>query len=264
LRIVDKLDKVGPEGVRAMLLEQAGLSEQQAEQCLAIGRINGEEPAALRAEVEALGHSHELLSEGLDELTTVLAGLSGVQPGAVTADLSIARGLDYYTGTVVEGKFRHDPDYPSICSGGRYDNLVEASADEFPGVGVSIGVTRIMALVLGEGMLKATRKTPSCVLVALNNDDERDKSFAIAHALRTRGIPCEVYGKADRFGKQIKYADRKGIPFVWFPAFDASDPDEVKDIRSGEQVTADPTLWDPPATDRYVSLMTVSENWPDM
>jgi len=127
--------------------------------------------------------------------------------------------------------------------------VIPSAADgktTYPGVGVSIGVTRILGLLFGAGELAASRSVPSVVLVAVNDESHRAGSTAIATALRRRGIPCEVAPKADKFGKQIRYADRRGIPYVWFPR---DDGDQVKDIRSGDQVAADPAVWFPPAGD---------------
>ncbi|NDJ36445.1 MAG: histidine--tRNA ligase [Chloroflexi bacterium] len=255
LRIADKLDKVGADGVRAMLIE-SGLGEAAADACLALSTIQSGDAATIRERVAALGQTHDLLDEGLAELAFVLEGVRTAHPDDIIADLSIARGLDYYTGTVVEGKFADIPDFPTVCSGGRYDNLAAGKGDEkLPGMGVSIGITRILSKVLAEGHLRASRRTPSCVLVALVDEETRQQSSAVAYALRQRGIPCEVYNTPDRFGKQIRYADRMGIPFVWFPGTDGAD--EVKDIRSGDQSPADPASWEPPAEDWHVRIEEV-------
>jgi histidyl-tRNA synthetase len=115
-------------------------------------------------------------------------------------------------------------------------------------VGISIGVSRLLGLMLGQGLLTASRSTPACVLVAVNDEPSRAESTGVATALRERGIPCEVAPKAAKFGRQIKYAERRGIPFVWFLAA-GEGGDQVKDIRSGDQVDADATAWTPPARD---------------
>ena len=126
----------------------------------------------------------------------------------------------------------------------------------FPGVGVSIGVTRILGRLFGLGLLGASRRTPSCVLVALPSEAERERCDAVAAALRARGIPCEVADQPARYGRQIRSAERKGIPFVWFPVGEASGGHEVRDIRSGEQHPADPDRWTPPAVDLRVRLVS--------
>jgi histidyl-tRNA synthetase len=172
----------------------------------------------------------------------------------VVADLSVARGLDYDTGTVLEGRFTGFPRYPSILGGGRYDSLASVGSQKYPGVGLSIGLTRILGIVLHEGTLRASRKTPSCVLVALVSDERREASARIARALRERGLPCEVFPRPVKYGKQIAYAEKKGIPYVWFPDETGSGPGEVRDLRLRSQAPADPVTWLPPESDRSVQV----------
>ena len=246
LRIVDKLDKVGPEKVAAML-EEAGCTTEQAEQCLALAAIRTEDLGFVD-QVRALGVEHPTLDEGLEALSRVIqTGLDNA-PGALVADLKIARGLDYYTGTVYETQLEGYESWGSFCSGGRYDALASDGRTTYPGVGISIGVSRLLGLLLGKGLLTASRATPACVLVAVNDEEGRPTSTRIATALRSRGIACEVAPKPAKFGKQIRYAERRGIPYVWFPGAGESG-DQVKDIRSGEQVDADAAAWQPPAED---------------
>ncbi|KJK13342.1 histidyl-tRNA synthase [Terrabacter sp. 28] len=246
LRIVDKLDKVGPEKVKAMLLE-AGATDQQADQCLALAEIRSTDLGFVE-QVRALGVEHPLLEEGLESLANVIRTGLAHAPGKLVADLRIARGLDYYTGTVYETQFVGHESWGSFCSGGRYDALASDGRTTYPGVGISIGVTRILGLLIGRGLVTASRSTPAAVLVALNDDESRDDAVAIATTLRRRGIACEVAPSAAKFGKQIRYAERRGIPYVWFPGAGESG-DEVKDIRSGEQVPAAAGTWAPPAED---------------
>jgi len=246
LRIVDKLDKIGPARVAAMLLA-AGATRDQADQCIALAMIHSADLSFVE-QVRSLGVSHPTLEEGLASLAAVLTTGMENAPGRVVADLRIARGLDYYTGTVYETQLVGYESWGSFCSGGRYDALASDGRTTYPGVGISIGVSRILGLLLGKGLVRASRSSPAAVLVALNNDDERPQSVAIATALRARGIPCEVAPSAARFGKQIRYAERRGIPYVWFPGGDPG-ADEVKDIRSGEQVPADAQSWQCPPAD---------------
>jgi histidyl-tRNA synthetase len=140
----------------------------------------------------------------------------------------------------------------SISSGGRYDSLASDGRATYPGVGLSIGVSRILVPLIGRGVLTATRSVPTCVLVALDSEETRGEALATAAKLRARGIATEVAPKADKFGKQIRYADRRGIPYVWFST------GEVKDIRTGEQVAADATAWLPPAADLKPSVVRSS------
>jgi histidyl-tRNA synthetase len=170
-------------------------------------------------------------------------------PGLVVAELKIARGLDYYTGTVYETQLQGYERFGSICSGGRYENLASSGSERFPGVGISIGVSRMLGLLFGHDALTVSRKVPTCVLVALPHEEQRRDCDRVAAALRSRGIATEVAPTAAKFGKQIRFAERRGVPFVWFPGADG-EPDTVKDIRSGEQVEADAGSWEPPDADR--------------
>ncbi len=255
LRAIDKLDKIGPAKVRTLLVD-GGLAEDVADRVLALAAIRGTGPT-LVDQVRALGVSDPLMDEGLAELVAVVEAAEGVRPGAVVADLRIARGLDYYTGTVYETTLEGYEDFGSICSGGRYDSLATDGRTTYPGVGISLGVTRLVSLLLGRDLARATRKVPSAVLVAVVDEESRPASDAVAHTLRSRGIPCEVAPRADKFGKQIKYADRRGIPYVWFP--DAGG-DTVKDIRSGDQVGADAATWTPPDTDLRPRVVAATDS----
>ncbi|HEX5740228.1 MAG TPA: histidine--tRNA ligase [Pilimelia sp.] len=247
LRAVDKLDKIGPDKVAALLAETAGATDAQARACLALAEISATD-ASFVDRVRALGASDPLLDEGLAELAQVLETANGYAPGLCRAELKIARGLDYYTGTVYETQLRGYARIGSICSGGRYDNLAAAGADRFPGVGISIGVSRMLGVLFGADALRATRQVPTAVLVALPREEDRPRCVAVAAALRARGIATEVAPSAAKFGRQIRFAQRRGIPYVWFPGADA-DPDTVKDIRSGDQVPADAAAWSPPEAD---------------
>ena len=254
LRIVDKLDKIGPEKVKA-LLEESGATSEQSDQCLALASIRSADLGFIE-QVRALGVQHPLLDEGLESLKSVIGTAMTHAPGKVVADLRIARGLDYYTGTVYETQFIGHEEWGSFCSGGRYDALASDGRNTYPGVGISIGVTRILGLLIGRGLVTASRSTPAAVLVALKDDDSREQSVGVATALRARGIACEVAPSAAKFGKQIRYAERRGIPYVWFP--DAGEAgDEVKDIRSGEQVPAHADSWTPPETDRVPQVTRI-------
>jgi histidyl-tRNA synthetase len=244
LRTVDKLDKIGPEKVAALLVETAGATDAQAAACLSLAEISATDGSFVDR-VRALGVNDPLLDEGLDELLQVVETAGEHMPGLVRAELKIARGLDYYTGTVYETQLQGYERFGSICSGGRYETLASVGNTRFPGVGISIGVSRMLGLLFGQNALTVSRSVPTCVLVALPSDDQRPACDRIAAALRRRGIPTEVAPKAAKFGKQIQFADRRGIPYVWFPG----SPDTVKDIRSGEQIEADASDWAPPIAD---------------
>ncbi|MGA7203227.1 MAG: histidine--tRNA ligase [Specibacter sp.] len=246
LRSIDKLEKIGADAVATLLKNELGATEEQAAKALALASIRTEDTSFV-AQVRALGVTDELMEEGLNELEQVIAAAVKSAPGSVVADLSIARGLDYYTGTVYETVLVGHEALGSICSGGRYDALASKGNRKFPGVGLSIGVTRLVARILSQEFATASRSVPTAVLVTLADEDSWGAAQDVAAALRARGISTEVAAKADKFGKQIKYADRRGIPYVWFTDDDGAH--QVKDIRSGEQLAADPATWMPPAED---------------
>lgn len=256
LRILDKLDKVGPQAVTDMLRESVGANDQQAQLALQLAEITGSD-AGVAERVLALGYRSALLDEGLEELVALIEGANELIEGSVTADLKIARGLDYYTGSVYESTLLGHEDLGSVCSGGRYDSLVSDGKRTYPGVGLSIGVSRILARVIGQGIATPSRKVPTAVLIAVNNENERAHAEKTAFALRARGIPTEVSHNSAKFGKQIKYADKRGIPFVWFTT---DEGEQVKDIRSGEQMAADPQAWMPPEEDLHPVLLAADVN----
>jgi histidyl-tRNA synthetase len=130
----------------------------------------------------------------------------------------------------------------AVCSGGRYDNLAAGAREPLPGVGISIGVSRILGRLFGQGLLAAERKTPTVVLVAQPSVEARPETVAVTRALRARGIPAEAYHEPAKLGKQVKYADSKGIPYVWLPFPDGH---VVRDMASGEQVAGDAAVWTP-------------------
>jgi histidyl-tRNA synthetase len=249
MRVIDKMDKVPVEIIAAMLESEAGLNTRQAQLCLALADIRASDSSFVER-VRALGITSELLDEGLAELAAVIDGCSGLASDRFTveADLRIARGLDYYTGTVFETRMAGFEGLGSICSGGRYDSLASDGRTSYPGVGISLGVTRMLVPLFHRKKLTATRSVPSAVLVALPDEESRAGCDAIAAQLRANGIATEVAPAAQRYGKQIRYAERRGIPFVWFPV-GPDNPHEVKDIRTGEQQVADPASWLPPAED---------------
>lgn len=246
LRVIDKLDKIGPDGVLAALQSEVGATAEQARSCLDLASITGSDASVADA-VLALGVRTPLLEQGLDELVTLVEGAQAQVPGVVVADLKIARGLDYYTGSVYETTLVGHESLGSICSGGRYDSLVSDGAHTYPGVGMSVGVSRLVSRLLRDDLVRATRGVPTAVLVAVVDEATRAHSDDIARRLRARGIPTEVAPSAAKFGKQIRHADRRGIPYVWFPAADGDG--EIKDIRSGDQTAADADVWVPPDDD---------------
>jgi histidyl-tRNA synthetase len=264
LRSIDKLDKIGPDAVADLLVDEAGATREQATACLELASISGSD-AGVVEDVRKLAARHEvtsdLLETGLAELGALITAAAERAPGVVVADLKIARGLDYYTGSVYETLMVGHEQLGSVASGGRYDTLASDGSTTYPGVGLSIGVSRLVSRLLGAGLVRASRSVPSAVVVAVTSEESRAQSDRVAATLRARGIPVEVAPTAAKFGKQIKYADRRGVPFVWFPGAAAgtapdgtpveATADQVKDIRSGTQVEADAATWQPPADDLW-------------
>ena len=256
LRIVDKLAKIGPAGVGAALRSELGATDAQVEACLALAEISGTEGggAQVRDLAARFNVVDSTLDEGLEALDRLLASAALRAPGVVVADLSVARGLDYYTGAVYETVLVGHEELGSICSGGRYDALASDGKRTYPGVGISIGISRVLSRLFTAGLTQATRSVPTAVLVAVSDEDSRSASDAVAAALRARGIPTDVAPTAAKFGKQIRFAERRGIPFVWFP-----ETGEVKDIRSGDQAAAQASTWEPPAEDWWPRAVATSE-----
>jgi histidyl-tRNA synthetase len=244
MRVVDKLDKVPAEKLATLLVSDGGATAAQAESVLALAAIRTEDSSFV-SQVHDLGVSHDLLTEGLDELAQVIDGCQGIDGVDVVADLRIARGLDYYTGTVFETRLAGYEQLGSIYSGGRYDRLASDGRTTYPGVGISLGLSRVVVSLVGDG-LTSDRSVPSVVLVAVSDEDSRAASDALATQLRANGVPCEVAAAADKFGKQIRYAERRGIPYV---LFSTETGPQIKDIRSGDQIDVDPATWTPPPAD---------------
>lgn len=189
---------------------------------------------------------NETFKQGIEELVFVLESLSHLPEGAVVADLSIVRGLDYYTGTVYETVFLDDPGYGSICSGGRYDDLASSYiSKKLPGVGISIGFSRLFARMVEQKKIDISRKSPADVMVMMPSEEKRAAIIALCQTLRSNGIKVEMYHAAKKFPDQLKYASRKGIPFVLITEDDGSH--QIKDMVTGEQVKIDPQTWEPPA-----------------
>lgn len=244
IRIADKLDKIGADAVAKLLGDELGLTENQIKACLDLAQVRG--GARVVGDIAGLGSGGALLDEGLNELEFVLSELADLPEGSVVADLSIARGLDYYTGTVYEGKLLDAPGFGSICSGGRYDDLAGTFIRRhLPGIGMSIGLTRIFAKLVADGAITGDRLSPADVLVVIPSEDRRAEAMAVAGTLRSRGVKVETYHAADKLKKQLTYGSRKQIPYIWFPPFEDGKPHEVKDMAGGGQAEADPATWEP-------------------
>lgn len=257
LRILDKLEKVG-EGQTFSDLSKAcsftnwGEDWTAANILMGLAKIKASTSENLRSQIAELKTrpGQPTCLEGIEELCSVLDQLSHLPEGAVVADLSIVRGLDYYTGTVYETVFVDDPTYGSICSGGRYDDLAGSYISKnLPGVGISIGFSRLFAKLLSEGKFDLSRKSTADVLMLLPGEEHAEAAADAARKLRESGRKVEMYHKAQKIQKQFAYAEKKGIPYVWLP-----DLGEVKCMATREQVKADPTTWKPGKEDKNAAV----------
>ena len=244
MRTVDKLEKIGPEKVRAILTEDLGLTAQQAGAILDFMAITGTNEQVLAA-LESYRGKNELLDQGLDELTTVTKYLAafGVPQENFAVDLTIARGLDYYTGTVYETCMLDHPEIGSICSGGRYDNLAEYYIDkQLPGVGISIGLTRLFYVLGEQKMLNDALNTAPADVLVLPMTQDLAPAIRLATQLRAQGIRVQLYCEQKKFKAKMSYADKLGIPYAVFLGEDeiAAGACSVKDLSTGEQVTVSP------------------------
>jgi len=231
---VDKLLKIGPDGVAAELRKIDGISEQAIELILKSTTIQCG-PSELREKIAALRLSSQLIDEGITELLAICELLPPEATEGLVIDMSLARGLDYYTGVIVEVGLNKYPEFGTVVSGGRYDNLASEFTDQkFPGVGVSIGLSRLMEFLFSEGLIETKRISPSQALVTVYDESDRVFCNSVAHQLRSGGVPTEVYFKAPKLGKQIEYAEAKGMRYVFF--IDSSTRQiKVKDLLTKEQ-----------------------------
>ncbi len=244
-RTLDKLDKIGAKGVTD-ILSAAGIASDKITACLGLAAIRAHDSAFV-VQVRALGVSHPELDEGLDELAFVIDQLAPQFGTQVLVNLGIIRGLDYYTGTVMEVRFADTKTFAdlSIGGGGRYENLASAFINQkLPGVGASLGLTRLFGLLLDKNMITPGRKCPTDILVVLPEEARRTEAAATANTLRARGFNVELYHRDAKIKNQLAYAEKKNIPFVWFPPFKDDQPHEVKDLTSGQQSPADPATWE--------------------
>ncbi len=243
MRAVDKLDKIGPEKLKAILLDDCGLTDAQADEILSFITIRGTNAEVLSA-LEGYRGRSETFDLGLDELRAVTQYLSafGVPEENFAVDLTIARGLDYYTGTVYETTLLDHPEIGSVCSGGRYDNLAEYYTDrQLPGVGISIGLTRLFYVLNEQNMLAAGHDSPADVLIVPMTDD-LGPAVRLATGLREAGVRAQLYTENRKFKQKIQYADKLHIPFVAFLGEDeiAAGTVSVKRLATAEQQTLPP------------------------
>ena len=241
MRTVDKLDKIGAEKVRVILVEDCGLTGEQADEILkfiAIKGTNGEVLAAL----QGYAGRNEVFDKGLEELTAVTANLAafGVPEKNFAVDLTIARGLDYYTGTVYETTLLDHPEIGSVCSGGRYDDLAGYYTErQLPGVGISIGLTRLFYVLDEQGLLNPDLSGAPADALILPMTEDPAAAIALAEQLRGAGIRVQLYGEQKKFKQKMSYADKLGVAYAVLLGEDeiAQGKCSVKDMRTGQQVT---------------------------
>jgi histidyl-tRNA synthetase len=246
LRAIDGMPKTGEDHTKATIAALfPGGNHTIADQCVALASITQADLSFVQR-VNLVGVQHPRLDEGLSELAQVLQELKFLGVKNAVADLSIARGFDYYTGTVYEGRFDDNPGFGSVVAGGRYDDLAGAFINKkLPGVGISIGFSRLFSKLLADKKIVANRKSPADLLIVLPSEERREAMLVTAQALRRRGFKVETFHAPQKIAKQMSYAERKGIPFVWFPPFDEAGSHEVKDMSSGAQTQTDIETWKP-------------------
>ena len=241
MRTVDKLDKIGSEKVRALLVDSCGLSDQQADEILKFINIRGTNAQVLAA-LEGYAGRNEVFDQGLQELQAVTKNLAafGVPEENFAVDLTIARGLDYYTGTVYETTLLDHPEIGSVCSGGRYDNLAGYYIDkQLPGVGISIGLTRLFYVLDEQGLLNPALSSAPADALVLPMTADPAPAIALAEQLRSSGIRVQLYGEQKKFKQKMSYCDKLGVPYAVLLGEDeiAAGKCSVKDMVTGQQVT---------------------------
>ena len=244
MRTVDKLDKIGADKVRAILVDTCGLSEAQADEILKFIAIRGTNAEVLAALEGYLGRD-EIFDKGFEELTAVTKNLAafGVPEENFAVDLTIARGLDYYTGTVYETTLLDHPEIGSVCSGGRYDDLAGYYTDrQLPGVGISIGLTRLFYVLDEQGLLNPELPSAPADALVLPMTADPAPAIALAEQLRSSGIRVQLYGEQKKFKQKMSYADKLGVPYAVLLGEDeiAAGKCSVKDMKTGQQVTVTP------------------------
>jgi histidyl-tRNA synthetase len=239
MRTVDKLDKIGPEKVRAILVEDCALTEEQADEILRFIAISGTNEEVLTA-LEGYAGRNEIFDKGLEELKAVTANLGafGVPEKNFAVDLTIARGLDYYTGTVYETTLLDHPEIGSVCSGGRYDDLAGYYTEkQLPGVGISIGLTRLFYVLDEQGLLNPELPSAPADAIVLPMG-EVAPAISLAQELRGYGIRVQLYGEQKKFKQKMSYCDKLAIPFAVLLGEDeiAQGKCSVKNMRTGQQL----------------------------
>ena len=244
MRTVDKLDKIGAEKVSALLVDACGATKEQAKEILDFIAINGSNEYNLLRLGEYAGRN-EMFDQGLAELKAVTDNLSafGVPEENFAIDLTIARGLDYYTGTVYETTLLDHPEIGSVCSGGRYDNLAGYYIDKaLPGVGISIGLTRLFYVLDEQGLLNPDLPSAPADALVLPMTADPAPAIALAESLRSAGLRVQLYGEQKKFKQKMSYCDKLGVPFAVLLGEDeiAQGKCSVKNMTTGQQITVPP------------------------
>ena len=244
MRTVDKLDKIGAEKVRTILMEDCGLTATQADEILKFIAITGTNAQVLAA-LEGYTGRDETFDKGLEELKAVTANLGafGVPEENFAVDLTIARGLDYYTGTVYETTLLDHPEIGSVCSGGRYDDLAGYYTEkQLPGVGISIGLTRLFYVLDEQGLLNPVLSGAAADALVLPMTADPAPAIALAEELRSQGIRTQLYGEQKKFKQKMAYCDKMGVPYAVLLGEDeiAEGKCSVKNMVTGEQITVTP------------------------
>ncbi len=244
MRTVDKLDKIGPEKVRAILIDEIALTAQQADEILKFIAITGTNAEVLTA-LEGYRGKNEIFDLGLEELNAVTKNLSafGVPEANFAVDLTIARGLDYYTGTVYETTLLDHPEIGSVCSGGRYDNLAGYYTDkQLPGVGISIGLTRLFYVLDEQGLINPDLPSAPADALILPMTEDMASVITLAEELRSAGLRVQLYGEQKKFKQKMSYADKLGVPYAVLLGEDeiAQGKCSVKNMVTGEQALLTP------------------------
>jgi histidyl-tRNA synthetase len=236
LRCLDKLGKIGPEKVQAEMMEAAGTTAKQAEQVIRLSGLRGSSDEIL-LQLDQILRNSEAGQEGIESLGQILADVqaAGVAPERCQLDVSIARGLDYYTGTVIETFLDRLPEIGSVCSGGRYDDLASVyTTERLPGIGASLGLDRLLAALEELGMAERV-STPAPVFIPLFDKDHRSDYLRLAATLRRAGVGVELYPEPRKLGQQLKYADRRGfrLAIIVGSREFAAGTCQLKDLRDG-------------------------------
>jgi histidyl-tRNA synthetase len=238
LRALDKLGKIGPDAVAAEMVAAAGASDEQAKQVLRLAELTGSNDEVL-CQLDPLVAGNETGEIGVAKLREVIGGVTaaGVSEERIRLDVSIARGLDYYTGTIFETFLNALPGIGSVCSGGRYDNLAGLfTSQALPGIGASLGLDRLLAAMEELGMVEKV-STPAPVFIPFFDAAHLHDYLRLAAALRAAGVGVEVFPDAKKLGQQLKYADRRGFRVALIAGGNefASGTCQVKNLQTGEK-----------------------------